>query len=156
MNIRIVEVKDSSMKSHYAEPILRALPEWFGIEQAIKDYVQGVASLPFWIAVDHDDTCVGFISLKVHYGHTGDIYVMGVLPDYHRKGVGRLLMAEAEKYLKNSHCKFIIVKTLSDIVGYEPYERTRMFYKSVGFEELITLTEMWDAENPCLIMIKTI
>lgn len=30
------------------------------------------------------------------------------------------------------------------------------FYKSVGFEPLITLTEMWDEENPCLIMLKVL
>lgn len=39
-------------------------------------------------------------------------------------------------------------------VAYEPYEQTRKFYESIGFEPLITLTEMWDEENPCLIMIK--
>jgi len=27
-------------------------------------------------------------------------------------------------------------------------------HQSVGFEPLITLTEMWDEENPCLIMFK--
>ena len=51
-------------------------------------------------------------------------------------------------------CKYIIVKTLSDAVNYEPYSRTREFYNSVGFKPLVTLTEMWDDENPCLIMLK--
>lgn len=27
---------------------------------------------------------------------------------------------------------------------------------SVGFEPLITLTEMWDEETPCLIMVKSL
>lgn len=36
------------------------------------------------------------------------------------------------------------------------YEKTRTFYKSVGFEPLITLTEMWDEEIPCLIMLKVL
>lgn len=39
---------------------------------------------------------------------------------------------------------------------FEPYARTRSFYRSMGFEPLITLTEMWDENNPCLIMIKTL
>lgn len=39
---------------------------------------------------------------------------------------------------------------------FEPYARTRSFYRSMGFEPLITLTEMWDKNNPCLIMIKTL
>lgn len=65
-------------------------------------------------------------------------------------------MAQAEEYFRNNNCKYVIVKTLSDIAEYEPYERTRKFYKNVGFEELTTLTEMWDSENPCLIMIKVL
>ena len=50
----------------------------------------------------------------------------------------------------------MIVKTLTDTVDFEPYAQTRKFYKSIGFESLITLTEMWDAENPCLIMFKSL
>ncbi len=52
------------------------------------------------------------------------------------------------------NCKYMIVKTLSEQARSEPSERTRKFYLKVGFEELITLTEMWDENNPCLIMIK--
>ncbi len=65
-------------------------------------------------------------------------------------------MDSVEDYFKQSGCKYIIVKTLSETANYEPYERTRQFYLKVGFEQLITLTEIWDAENPCLIMIKKI
>ena len=50
----------------------------------------------------------------------------------------------------------MMVKTLSDIVDFEPYAQTRAFYESMGFQPLITLTEMWDEENPCLIMIKAL
>ena len=34
--------------------------------------------------------------------------------------------------------------------------KTKEFYRKMGFKELLTLTEMWDEENPCLIMIKNI
>ena len=57
--------------------------------------------------------------VRLHYGHTGDIYVCGVRPECHHMGIGKALYNE-----------------------------------SVGFEPLITLTEMWDEDNPCLIMIK--
>lgn len=41
------------------------------------------------------------------------------------------------------------------VAGHQPYDKTRQFYQQVGFESLITLTEMWDDENPCLVMIKS-
>ena len=63
-----------------------------------------------------------------------------------------------KKYLKGYRigCKYVIVETLSDMADNEPYARTRRFYKSIGFEPLITLTEMWSETNPCLIMFKSL
>lgn len=91
MNVCIAEVKEPNKKSRFAEEILRRLPEWFGNEKALIEYVNGVASLPFWAALNSDGKCIGFISIKVHYGNTGDIYVLGVLPEHHRKGIGKSL-----------------------------------------------------------------
>ena len=78
----------------------------------------------------------------------------GILPEYQHMGIGKTLYNVAEKYFIQSGCKIVIVKTLSELVNFEPYARTRKFYKSVGFEPLITLTEIGGEENPCLIMLK--
>jgi ribosomal protein S18 acetylase RimI-like enzyme len=93
---------------------------------------------------------------KIHYNRTRGIYVCGIDPKYHGKGIGTLLYKEVEKYFVKNNCKYIIIKTLSEIDSDKNYEKTRKFYKKVVFEELITLTEMWDENNPCLIMIKKI
>lgn len=153
-DIIVIEVKDSLTKSVYTKKVLEKLPEWFGNKQTLHDYVVKVAGLPYWAALNKENNCIGFFAIKMHYGHTGDIFVCGVLPEYHRNGIGKALYNTAETYLIQNGCKYVIVKTLSDTVSYEPYARTRKFYKSVGFEPLITLTEMWDEENPCLIMFK--
>ncbi|HOC06717.1 MAG: GNAT family N-acetyltransferase [Bacillota bacterium] len=153
--IRIENIADAREKSLYAERVLRELPAWFGIEDALLDYIAGVATLPFWAALK-GEMCVGFIAVKIHYGRTGDIYVMGILPEYQRRGIGQQLIEAAELYFRQKGCKYAIVKTLSDLARNEHYERTRRFYQKVGFEPLITLTEMWDAHNLCLIMIKEV
>jgi hypothetical protein len=67
-----------------------------------------------------------------------------------------LLYKEAEKYFIRNKCKYVIVKTISEIDEDKNYEKTRRFYKKMGFEELVTLTEIWDENNPCLIMIKKV
>ena len=156
MDRKILSINDPKEKSIYAENILRKLPEWFGNEKGLTEFIKGVQDSPFFSAIDHNDGCIGFFSIKHHYHHTGDIYVCGILPEYQKKGIGKKLFAYTEKYFKQNGRKCIIVKTLSEIVNYEPYIRTQLFYKSVGFEPLITLTEMWDEENPCLIMIKIV
>ena len=114
-------------------------------------YVSCVNKCPYWAAFDKDN-CIGFFSGKIHYNRTGDIYVCGIDPKYHGKGIGTLLYKELEKYFVENNCKYIIVKTLSE----KNYEKTRKFYIKNGFEELITLIEIWDEYNPCLIMIKKI
>ncbi|WP_425757495.1 hypothetical protein ACPW7J_04010 [Ihubacter sp. rT4E-8] len=34
---------------------------------------------------------MGFFSVKIHYSHTGDIFVCGVLPEYQHSGIGKML-----------------------------------------------------------------
>lgn len=152
--IRITEIQDSDKKSSFTREVLEKLPEWFGIEQAVDEYVEEVREFPYWAAVDDCGRCLGFFSVRTHYRHTGDIFVCGVLPEYHRRGIGRQLYYAAEEQLVRTGCRYVIVKTLSDRADSEAYGRTREFYRSVGFEPLITLTEMWDQRNPCLIMLK--
>lgn len=152
----ITEITDNNLKSKYTKEILELLPEWFGNKQALHDYIEAVKLYPFWTAFSETDQCLGFFSVKIHYQSTGDIFVCGVHPAYHHMGIGKSLYKTAEKYFIQHNCKYVIVKTLSDSVHFEPYAKTRKFYKSVGFESLITLTEMWDEYNPCLIMIKSL
>ena len=71
-------------------------------------------------------------------------------------GMGKSLYDQVERCLLERGCKYAMVETMSDLTDYAPYEKTRHFYESIGFEPLITLTEMWDKNNPCLIMIKVL
>lgn len=151
---RIMEIQDQERKSACAREVLESLPEWFGNRESLEEYVRGVRELPFWAALDGEDRYLGFFAARIHYGHTGDIYVCGVRPQYHRLGIGKALYGETERFFLEKGCKYAMVETLSDTAEYAPYEKTRRFYESVGFEPLITLTEMWDENDPCLIMVK--
>ena len=150
----ITEIKEQGKKSPYAREVLESLPEWFGNKASLEEYVEKVQELPFWAALNEEGKCLGFFSVRMHYGHTGDIYVCGVRPECHRMGIGKALYEQAERFFLEKGCKYAMVETLSETVDYAPYEKTRHFYESIGFEPLITLTEMWDEDNPCLIMIK--
>lgn len=152
----ILKIDDSELKSELTKEILSTLPEWFGDKEAVSNYAENVKNLPFWIAINSEAKCVGILSIALHYDQTGEVFVCGVLPEFQRQGIGKALYRIAENFLIENNYKYVIVKTLSDAVNFEPYEKTRNFYKSVGFDSLITLTEMWNEENPCLIMIKSL
>lgn len=154
--ISIVDLTDPDEKSACARSILERLPDWFGIPQAREEYIEKVRSLPFWAAVNPEGRRVGFFAAAIHYGRTGEIVVCGVLPEYRRQGVGKALWRAVEAYLRRNGCRYAMVETLSDVVPNEAYRQTRQFYRSVGFEPLVTLTEMWSESCPCLIMLKAL
>lgn len=95
-----------------------------------------------------------FFSGMIHHERTGDIYVCGIHPDLHRKGLGEELYKTLEQYFINQGCEYVLVKTLSPLRLDKYYDLTHRFYKSVGFSEFYTDHDMWGKENPCLIMIK--
>jgi len=153
--IVVKEINDDLIKSAITEKILRQLPEWFGIEESLLEYIENVKQKMFYAAYDGENV-VGFICIKYHNQYTADIHLIGMLKQYHRRGIGKELVAVAEKKLVENGYKMFMVKTLGESADYEFYNRTREFYRSVGFYPLEEFKEIWDEENPCLIMAKSL
>ena len=137
------------------EPILRALPQWFGIDEAIVHYVEETDTLPTLLATVDGQTA-GFLAIKHHSEFSAEIYVMGVNTEFHRLGVGRALIDKTEQVLKAQHVEFLQVKTLSPAHPDPNYAKTRKFYHSMGFKPLEEFKTLWGEHNPCLQMIKTL
>jgi ribosomal protein S18 acetylase RimI-like enzyme len=133
--------------------IAKALPKWFtenGINKMQIDlkYQQGFFVLK-------DSRIIGFLSFYVTEG-VGHIGWMGILPDFHRQGIGRKLVEQLISELKQGGIQELQVNTLGDSVDYEPYERTRAFYRGMGFEDFQKIKQD-DPECPeQLIMVKHI
>lgn len=140
-------------QSAVCEPILRSLPEWFGIEAALQDYLRDIDTLPTLLACKGADV-LGFLTLKQHSPWAAELYVMGVLPQAHRQGIGRALVIHAAALLRQQGIEFFQVKTLAPSHPDPGYTRTRAFYAALGFRPLEILPLLWDADNPCLIMVK--
>ncbi|MFT8739106.1 MAG: GNAT family N-acetyltransferase, partial [Lacticaseibacillus paracasei] len=51
------------------------------------------------------------------------------------------------------HAHYLQVKTV-DEGHYPEYDQTIRFYESVGFERLEVFPTLWDAWNPCLVLVK--
>lgn len=145
--MKVFEVTDSNKKTKLVEDILRDLPEWFGIEESTQEYINDAISLPVYSIGN-----VGFISLKETSEDTIEIHCIGIKKDFHHQGLGSLLYREVEQVIKENY-KFIQVKTV-DEGHYKEYDQTVAFYKSLGFSKLEVFDTLWDAHNPCLILIK--
>lgn len=153
MIFRTSAVTETNEKEKIARKILHALPEWFGIEEATEEYIKTSRNLPFF-AVYHDSLPVGFIALRLHNPYTAEVYVMGVLKEFHRKGLGKVLIDEAKAYCLGNRMEILTVKTLDASREDKAYNKTRRFYESVGFKPLEVFPTLWDESNPCLFMAK--
>jgi ribosomal protein S18 acetylase RimI-like enzyme len=137
------------------ETILRALPDWFGMEEAIQEYTRAIDQLATFLARDND-RLLGFLTVKEHNPYAAELYVMGILPEAHRQGLGRRLVAAAEAFLLKRGVEYLQVKTLGPSHPDPGYAKTRAFYLAVGFRPMEEFPQIWDENNPCLIMVKKI
>ena len=153
--LKYKQVEIPEQKAKICNSILHTLPEWFGVESSINDYVNTVKNMPFWVAFDGDNP-IGFIALKVHNIYTSEIYVMGILPQYHRQGIGTHLIENCESFCRSQQKDFLTVKTLDGSVQSDSYAKTRKFYLAMKFCPLEVFPLYWDKDNPCLFMIKFI
>lgn len=74
---------------------------------------------------------VGFVGVRIHpQDQMGEIYIIAVSPAHQRKGIGRQLMQFAEKHIRATGMKMIMVETIGD-AGHEPARRA---YEAFGFK----------------------
>jgi coenzyme F420-0:L-glutamate ligase / coenzyme F420-1:gamma-L-glutamate ligase len=149
---RVVEIEDPAERSRIAEAVLRDLPDWFGIEESTRKYIEDAATLPT-LVVEPD---LGFLSLKQHTPAAVELYVLGVRRSHHRQGLGRALVEAAESWCRARGIPYLHVKTLGPSRPDPGYDATRSFYEAMGFVALEELHGLWDEDNPTLVLVKDV
>ena len=144
-------VADPEARAAIAREVLHDLPEWFGIPEYNEAYIQKCAGLPLWVCEEGGETA-GFIAILETSPYAAEIHVMGVKKSYHRAGIGRAMFEAMRQFAKSVGYEFLHVKTV-DAGLYPEYDDTRMFYEALGFRKLEVFPELWDPENPCLLMV---
>jgi GNAT superfamily N-acetyltransferase len=147
--VSVTAVEEPAERSRICREILAELPGWFGLPESNARYERQVAELPTFAVADD-----AFLSLKLHSPAAAELYLMGVRPQLHGRGLGTALLHAAEDYLRDRAVDYLHVKTLGPSRPSERYERTRRFYEARGFVPLEELDGVWDENNPCLILVK--
>jgi GNAT superfamily N-acetyltransferase len=149
--MNVVEVTQN--KGAICAEILATLPHWFGIAASNAAYIRDSETMPMF-AVFEGTKPLGFIALGRPTSSAVEIHVLGVRPELHRSGIGRALVERAEAFARAEGVPFLTVKTLSSRAPDEGYARTRAFYTGMGFLPVDELPDLWDPQNPALIMLK--
>jgi ribosomal protein S18 acetylase RimI-like enzyme len=109
-----------------------SLPEWFN-DQGLRNIRIDLRFMSGYVACIDDETPIGFLLYFV-YEAKGHIAWIGVLRQHQRIGVGQALLKAFEADMIAADVAELEVWTLGDSTEYEPYERTRAFYRSLGFK----------------------
>jgi GNAT superfamily N-acetyltransferase len=141
-----------SFPASQAETILRALPAWFGREDALLRYAQDAQDLPTLVAREGEGP-VAFLTMRQHFKESAEISCIAVLPQWHRRGVGAALLRTAEQWAAAQGALLLQVKTLGTQANDTNYEKSRQFYLASRFVPLEENLEIWDG-TPCLILVK--
>ena len=152
--MKICQLTNSTEKQAVTRSILEALPEWFGIPEAREAYITESGDKQFFCAYDADKP-VGFLYLKETGTATVELYVMGVLKEYHRQGIGRELFQQAREAAGKAGYSFMQVKTVQ-MGRYAEHDSTNRFYLSLGFQEFEVFPTLWDEWNPCQVYVMAI
>lgn len=137
------------------EAILRSLPQWFGIEDALLMYVRDSAIMPSFALADGSQL-VGFLTLREHFPDAWDIHCIAIKADARGQGHGSRLLAHAEAWLTARGVRFLQVKTVAATSSSTAYAETREFYRRRGFTPIEVFPTLWSAHNPALQSIKVL
>lgn len=139
------------MAAALAERILRALPQWFGVEPALLAYAADAHVMPNFVATANGIP-VGFLNMREHNAVTLEINCIAVLPEHHGQGVGTALVNTAAEWWSGRGGQLLQVKTIGPSRLDLNYERTRAFYAARGFLPVEEFVQVWPG-YPCLLLV---
>lgn len=137
------------------EAVLRSLPQWFGIEEALLMYARDSGTMPTF-AVEQNAVVRAFITLQEHFPESWEVHCIAVHADCRAQGQGSALLAHAERWLADRGCRFLQIKTIAATKEDPYYAQTRAFYVARGYTPLEIFPNLWHPRNPALQLVKRV
>lgn len=107
------------------EAILRSVPQWFGIEDAVLRFASDTATLPTF-AIQYGQRLEAFLTLLEHFPKAWEVHCIAVRGEARRSGNGKRLLEHAEAWLVSRGAEILQVKTIAMTKDHAPYaERGR-------------------------------
>ena len=95
---------------------------------------------------------LGFVNFSYSSEDCAEIDCLGVKKAHQGRGIGSQLLATLESEA-GKNVDFLQVKTVAEGSN-KDYDRTNVFYRSLGFKKLEIFPQLWRHQNPYQILIK--
>ncbi|MGW8188955.1 MULTISPECIES: GNAT family N-acetyltransferase [Sphingomonas] len=108
----------------------------------------------FWLTVDGDagPISVGYCAPERMTEGTWNMLLIAVDPVRQGAGVGAAMMAETERLLAESGQRILLVETS----GLPEFERTRAFYRGLGYDEEARIRDFYQAGEDKVVFRKAL
>lgn len=146
-------VTDPAERTRHCRTLTALLPDWFAIPEANAAYADGIAARDCFGAFAEGGACVGLIALRPHFDRVLEVWWLAVDPGWHRRGIGKALMAEAMAAARQDGRDELVVMTLGPESDDPGYAATRGFYVGLGFRPLIAL-DHGPEDDPLIWMVR--
>lgn len=113
--------------------LARSLPEWFNA-QGLEEIARDLATQEGWVAVEGGRP-VGWVVWSRQEPEGANMTWLGVEKGSQRRGIGTALVEHMAAALRARGIREVFVSTVADSVDYEPYAKTRAFYRARGFAD---------------------
>ena len=133
----IRSITDGGEKERIARELLEGLTEWFEVEESREGYISDSKDWIFF-ASEEDGLVNGFLCLKETGKATVELAVMGVLKEYHRRGVGRALYEHVLAYARENGFHHVTLNVwCCNPSAMEFYEKCGLVPQKIGMEIII-------------------
>ena len=132
--------------------ILRSLPDWFGIEEAIVEYVADSQTAESYLAM-RDGEVVGVALVQERFPRAAELNLIAVHADHRQSGAGSALVEAVASSLLGRGFALLEVHTVGASYEHDGYAATRAFYERVGFIPLHEF-EGIDWDGPTLVLVR--
>jgi len=107
-----------------------------------------------WLICDIDDgpIAVAYCAPEDMTAGTWNVYLIAVHPDLRNQGIGAALMHHVEQTLTARGERLLLVETS----GLPEFERTRGFYRRLGYEEEARIRDFYDAGEDKVVFRKAL
>ncbi len=124
LEIKLFELSEKDIKEIYAIDRICFPPEIAFDKETFSLYIEDNNTIK--IGARLDNKIIGFILVYLFY-EFGEILTIDILPEYRRMGIGKILMKEAEKRMReNSVIKVFLEVAVNNKPAIE-------FYKKLGY-----------------------
>ena len=111
------------------------------LDDMIADYLNNPNTNDVWFTATEENipVALGYCAPEKLAEGTYNLYAIAIQQGLQGKGIGKMMMAYVEDYLRKNSKRILIVETSGD----PEFESTRQFYKSLNYTEEAVIRDFW-------------